>query len=145
MSYSLQPGYYWIGDPCYVLSEENYDELLKSVKDDGLVLQKGENTSIALYTDHGDGEYDVLSSLYNNRVTFLSERVKLAVDSGLIAITSIELVEDISDYDEPVGIKVEVLEPISIYNLDGVLRFGSVIIDTNYEDKEIGFEFFAEY
>lgn len=145
MSYSLQPGYYWIGDPCYVLSEENYDELLKSVKDDGLTLKKGEHTSIALYTDHGDGEYDVLSSLYNNRVTFLSERVKLAVDSGLIAITSIELVEDISDYDEPVGIKVEVLEPIGIYNLDGVLRFGSVIIDTNYEDKEIGFEFFAEY
>ena len=145
MSYSLQPGYYWIGDPCYILSEENYDELLKSVKDDGIVLQKGEHTSIALYTDHGDGEYDVLSSLYNNRVTFLSEHVKLAVDSGLIAITSIELVEDISDYDEPVGIKVEVLEPISIYNLDGVLRFGSVIIDTNYEDKEIGFEFFAEY
>lgn len=141
MSFKVEPGIYWIGDPCYILNDSRYETLIGEVKEHGAYTfeessRNGTLISIALPTDHGDGEYEFLKSRYNNRINILSDNVPLAVDSGLIAITSFDLVENVDEYDEPVGIKVEVLENISIFSNDGVLHFGSIIVDTCYQEDE---------
>lgn len=138
MSFKVEPGIYWISDPCYILSEERYEKLIESEKQDGAYIYKENNLiSIALSTEHGDGEYNVLNSLYNSKVKLLSDINPLCVDSGLISITSFDLVSNIDDYDEPVGIKVKVLETIDVYTNFGILNFGSIIVDTTNTEEDV--------
>lgn len=141
MSFKVEPGIYWIGDPCYILNDSRYETLIEVKKEYGAYTfeessRNGNLISIALPTDHGDGEYGIFKSLYSNKINILSDNVPLAVDSGLIAITSFDLVENVDEYDEPVGIKVEVLENISVFSNDGVLHFGTIIVDTCYQEDD---------
>lgn len=141
MSLKVYPGKYWIADPCYLLNEKRYDELTeKYVNDYELTYEEesrdGKLICYALTTHHGDGEYPVFKSLYKQLVNPLSDIIHLPVDSGLISITSFDLATETQDYDEPVGIIVEVLETIEVWTDGEVIHFGTMYVDTNQKNED---------
>lgn len=80
-TFSLPPGKYYIGDPCYVFSSKSWAELIRTDGfDDGPVVFRG-RPLWAGHTLHGDGEY--LDQFQNS----------FPVDSGLLGAVPVELIE----------------------------------------------------
>lgn len=113
---------FYIGDLCYVLSDEDYDnsviESTKDGKEDGkYVLKTDENgnelASIHFGTQYGDGWYELAdeSSIIPEGVSFVHNG--FPVDAGIIGICPIELVSpDKIDMD-------------GLVKLGGLLKFDS--------------------
>ena len=138
----LPAGIYWICDPCYALNEERFDKLTDDWDPDVMeyteMIDGVERTCISLVTAHGDGCYK--GRLHRNTaLNVLIGSPDFPVDSGQIAIVSAELATEVDGYDEPIGIKVEVLEEINVYKQGGDLVFGPVYIETGYDDEECEF------
>lgn len=70
------PGVYYIGDPCYVIPDEEWDEYIEvsDAESNETAFFHGEPTW-SHYTAHGDGEY------HNS-----SRSMALPVDSGTIGV-----------------------------------------------------------
>ena len=138
MGVQLKAGKYWIGDPCYMLSEENYqvyldqydrlfvDDLHGGEKNDGRVVIDGHEFAV-FSTKFGDGCYlDQFKNLYS-------------ADSGMTGCLPIELVKEDVQGCHP----VEFLEDFycegsdGTYGWSGILQFGRYIIETgDFEEDE---------
>lgn len=85
----LPPGRYCIGDPCYVISDKDWDSLLKQTNffsTDGLVEFKGHK--MAVYsTAWGDGCFPGFSCADESHHTF-------GVDAGLLGAVPEALIDD---------------------------------------------------
>lgn len=123
----VKPGRYWVGDPCYVIDEDRWMELVESanyfmssvvgVLDDLMVLSFG--------TKYGDGVY-----FGNNGFEFV-------VDAGMIGLVPEKLVQRENtalgvfvDFDRPTRCSREE---------DGTLIFGDLVIQTgdmDYDDED---------
>lgn len=128
--YELPAGEYFIGDPCYVLDEPNFDwsQILKdtnyfeskSMKNGGIF--EIQNLKYAVFsTSYGDGCYN---DNYNNLYS---------VDSGCIGCIPTSLLNNIPD---KLGKVFNFNHPFYINNIGtdidlGILIFGYIIIDTN--------------
>lgn len=92
---------------------------------------------VSLFTAHSDGEYNPYIGLTTSVTKRLSDNKTLLVDSGMIALTHINLVRKKYEEDESIGVPIEVMKPITVTNKDGVMNFGNyIMIDTNYNDEE---------
>lgn len=122
----MKPGIYYIGDLCYVFTDEEWDEVCELVivdnecKEGDFVLKSGKQFSM-FNTRYGDGTYDVY-----NQGGFIGQ---VRVDSGSIGCTLLT------------NCKSEDIEKLGkIYEIDhvfypstngkGLLWFGDVRIDT---------------
>ena len=126
----MPAGRYYIGDLCYVMHPE-WDEFCK-ITTSWYGCLEGEFTladgrRFATYgTAWGDGEY----CDENGR--------KYSVDAGLIGCILVDDIRDDSHTDlEHLGNIVEFNTPFYTGNQDGVIQFGSVLIDTDpmYEQE----------
>ena len=132
----LDPGRYYVGDPCYALSDEQYDELLEFGYDRALSWQIGGTgpRAVRFVTQYGDGTYgDQAGRVYG-------------VDSGNLACIPAEACErrlQASDYWDVRGDElysghgvlcghfVEFDAPIKCWRTDdGTLVFGPLVIET---------------
>jgi hypothetical protein len=124
----MKAGKYYIGDLCYVMHPE-WDEFCElttnghNVLDGEFNLKDGRRFA-TFTTKWGDGTYrDEQGRSYG-------------VDAGLIGciavddITPSEL-ENLTD-----GHVVEFVQDFSTFSAGGVIRFGSVVIDTDFEDLD---------
>lgn len=122
----MKAGTYYIGDLCYVMHPE-WDEFCSlttnghNVLDGEFNLKDGRRFA-TFTTKWGDGTYkDEQGHAYG-------------VDAGLIGcinvndITPSEL-ENLKD-----GRVIEFVQDFSTFSAGGVIRFGSVVIDTDFED-----------
>lgn len=100
--HEFEAGKYFIGDPCYFISDDNWDDVIKRTGCFGLHTENGqEDWFEGLYhhngkecfawgTLWGDGSYDVLDiSNGRNPVRLHS----LGVDAGLLGIMPVEAVD----------------------------------------------------
>ncbi len=118
-------GQYAIGDPCYAVPDQDWDELLLScnyfqnpighVKDG---MQKF--FVLAFSTKWGDGCY---------RGT---DGKEYPVDAGLIGLVPAEMIEDNADCELVTFEK----DTLCIDDGSGKLRFGNITIDTDPADEE---------
>jgi len=126
----MKAGTYYIGDLCYVMHPE-WDEFCSLTINDNKVLDgefnlKDGRRFATFTTKWGDGTYKD------------EQGRKYGVDAGLIGcinvkdITPSEL-ENLKD-----GHVVEFVQDFSTFSAGGVIRIGSVCIDTDFE--EIGEE-----
>ncbi len=129
MSYTLPAGTYVIGDPCYNLTDAQYDEFLAtsdSLAQPGTItLSDGSTVTVhALPTADGDGR-------------FTSGKFEYAVDSSSIGIMPLEALEG-REPDESTKV-VKFKHPFEVYDSAGTLVFGHIEINTNYgpEDDEV--------
>ncbi len=113
----LNAGRYYIGDPCYVMDNDSYDELSKKLF--------GENKSIDGFltvgglkmfchsTDYGDGVYD-----------------GIGVDSGHICCMPVELVKKTSEIIKEISIEHVFEDNFECSYKDGTFVFGNISIET---------------
>lgn len=88
---SLPPGKYWLGDPCYVIRDEDWLPWLEETnytKEDNLVgeIPGTKYEAVGFRTAYGDGEYPVEvedSRGYSGRV-YWDEISTCPVDAGMI-------------------------------------------------------------
>ena len=124
---TFQPGRYYIGDPSYVINdEEDWEEISAqtgcfgnepfSAYDENLFLLKGKECW-ADTTLYGDGTY------------FDNEGSEYWVDAGILGIIPSDAIEDSPDFRSGYGF-VDFSEPFEVWNDDGVFHFGNMSIST---------------
>jgi hypothetical protein len=123
-------GQYVIGDPCYAVPDEFWDDLLDScnyfqtpigyVKPDDLRLTKV--FVLGFGTKWGDGCYAG------------SDGNEYPVDAGLLGLVPVSIVEDLSEHEG--NIVTFTKETLCIDDGSGKLRFGHITIDTDPEEEE---------
>jgi len=124
----MKAGTYYIGDLCYVMHPE-WDEFCSLTINDNKVLDgefnlKDGRRFATFTTKWGDGTYKD------------EQGRKYGVDAGLIGcinvkdITPSEL-ENLKD-----GHVVEFVQDFSTFSAGGIIRIGSICIDTDFEEIE---------
>ena len=114
---SMEPGWYMIGDPCYVVPSDDWVPLLE--KSDYFRKPVGTTPDgkyvVAFGTEYGDGIYSD------------NEGNAYSVDAGIIGIVN---VDDFDDDNDLMTVH-EFVEPFTCYKDGPVLHFGHIIIDTD--------------
>ena len=117
----VEKGKYYLGDPCYVFNDTDWDTLLDScnVFENPIGIVRGYEI-LAFGTKYGDGEYiDNYGTLY-------------PVDAGLIGLVPFDLIK--KNYSEEklesFGNVVEFKWKVICTSIDGVLTFGRYKINT---------------
>jgi len=120
-------GEYYIGDPCYLIPDEDWDGVLEATNffgvgdgdaidfDDGLYHWNG-RTCFTAFTKHGDG-------CYGNKCG----SVKVGVDSGTIGIIPLERKDLIEALFLPYTVIRRFGKKFEVWEEDGVFHFGNKI------------------
>lgn len=130
----MPAGKYYIGDLCYVMSDD-WDEVCElTIKDSKVIngeFEMKDGRRFAMYsTKYGDG-------LYRSNMG-----TKHAVDSGTIGCILVDDIIDIPKFeiDGKLGTVVTIDRSFSTAERDGLIVFGDIIINTDsdewYEDLE---------
>ena len=122
-------GEYYIGDFCYLLDNEDYDEIVCSFLYDDEPYQYKKFNFLFGGTAYGDGQY---SDNQGNSC--------YSVDSGTIGIINLpaeklkeQATQLMSTYSANI---VKFREPFSVHYDNGVFYYGHIIIDTDYSEDE---------
>lgn len=126
---TMKAGKYWLGDPYYVVNKKNnpalsWDDFCfeQWISTTGEVTILGEKC-IVFNTKHGDGIY-----ITNNGLS-------CPVDSGMIGLVPVSLVGE--NPPESWGNTLITFEnDFECFNTDGILYFGHIEIDTDYQEDE---------
>lgn len=126
---TVPPGEYYLGDPCYSIGEDRDKWIdlcdkwyIAENKGSNPVAQSGDSFVLAFNTAYGDGSYPGSDGKY------------YCVDAGIIGLVPVE----IADKGTDLVTKITFTEPTVCTSENGVLTFGSVVIDTDpsYDDEE---------
>ena len=116
--YTLPASSYWIGDPGYAISDEDWNQFCHDYQIDQLNEQSGSGPLVIFQTASGDGRYPGSDHNY------------YTVDSGTIAILPADMCQNT---DEPAlfGQFIEASEPFSVWKEpSGILGFSDITIQT---------------
>lgn len=135
----VQPGTYYLGDPCYTVPDELWHALLKdanffeyrveSPRESFQGTVQG-HTVYAFGTAYGDGGY---------RGT---DGFTYSVDAGLVGLVPVELADSVPhqypDFSQGIATKIVLEHPTMCCYNNGKISLGLVTIDTDppYEEEE---------
>jgi hypothetical protein len=120
----LKPGRYFIGDPCYVFSDPDWDKLTRKYFE-GLITFKGLDLFMC-GTAHGDGAYPDKEFKYN-----------FGVDSGTLGAVPEALWSVPESEFKEYGLIKEFTEPFVCNCEEGYFTFGDIVeIDTDDDDYD---------
>ncbi len=124
----FKAGKYYIGDPCYVIANEDWSEFVNKSFDHEFFKHKGVDVFVG-GTRYGDGVYqDDQGNDY-------------AVDSGTIGLIPVKFVDEDDQSTYELGSIVEFSEDFLVTYFDGVYRIGPIEIDTQYDEEELDEEY----
>lgn len=127
----FEAGRYYIGDPCYYMSDEQWQDAIRqtgcfgyepfSANDENVFFVNGEKCW-ANGTAFGDGVYYSLDDEY-------------WVDSGTLGIVPVSAVEGAPDFRG--GYAFHTFDkPFEVWYNEGVFTFGNIVIDTIQTEAE---------
>jgi len=125
----MPAGRYYLGDPCYSVPKDRWMEWLEAADYENnrevLIAELDGHKILGLNTHHGDGVYeDQDGNIYG-------------VDSGLIGLVPVEIAENRYGGRDGCGRIVEFSEMFKCHRSEtGVLKFGHIVINTDYEDGD---------
>lgn len=131
MQFKLEPGKYYIGDPCYVFNNEwsNICDYMFSDSNENVGRYDSPKGYFVIYgsTAYGDGCYEG------------SDGNEYAVDSGTLGIVPFDAISIDNKLDLNSEFKlyriVTFQEPFTVFiDGDGQFNFGRIMIDTTSED-----------
>lgn len=120
----VEPGTYFLGDPCYAVHDDDWDEVLYTSKFFERPVGTTNNGTevLAFRTIYGDGVY---RDQYGN---------DYPVDAGVIGLTPVD------DFWDPrldgLGQVIVLTGPITAEDRTGVLWFGEYTINTDCEEED---------
>lgn len=143
----FQAGKYAVGDPCYMIDDCQWDEVLNrtgwfgyeltkadpNAWDDGVFYHNGYKC-FAYGTMHGDGEYVLCST--NKSGAPISKVCYLGVDAGLLGIMPVSAITPetlsycLEDRSHPMVKIVTMKKDFPVYCVNGFFLFGNYFIDT---------------
>lgn len=140
----LKQGRYFVGDPCYVLTEENgfdWDDVLDKTRFFNLYPHKkgnrDPNNTNPKHEQHGEFDYKgmnlcVSSTAWGDGGFSDQFGNGYSVDSGCIGAVPLESIPH-SDYEwlKDLGHVHEFKEDFTISYIDGKITIGDIVIDTN--------------
>lgn len=129
----LKPGKYWIGDPCYVLGDENgfshWHDILEQTD-----YFNGEGIFEIPNNSGKSGLCAVFSTAYGDGLYLDDEGREYPVDAGLISAIPVEIIQVLPRAD--MGNIVDIPREFQPEYSHGDIRFGPVIIHTDPSDPE---------
>lgn len=134
--FKFPAGTYYIGDPCYMIDDDDWQEIGDKtgwfgagnepfINYNGLFELKG-RTCFAEGTHWGDGVYS------DNKGN------QYGVDAGLIGLVPLDVCksDDLPRMLEELGAVHEFKTPFEVYQKDGYFHFGDVIVNTVGEPSD---------
>ena len=122
----LKKGRYLIGDPCYIFSNRHLSEW-HNFLDRNHILKYGDTRATGY-----EQEACIFSTAYGDGVYSDNEQLEYTVDSGLIGA-----VHYTEGHQVPENMHVYRFDvPVECFNDDGILHFGSVVINTKENGDE---------
>ena len=121
----LPPGKYYVGDPCYVFQDETWGRLIAEAQEPmlhGDIVEFDNRQLWAHSTMYGDGIYEDQNG------------VEYGVDSGIIGIIPIELIDDPAGEEN--GLIIDFPKGVTVDHDNGTFWIGAVVIKTNSEIDE---------
>lgn len=121
-------GEYYVGDFCYLLNDEDYNNIICSFLYDDEPYQHKKFTFLFGNTAHGDGQYSD-----NQGYNYYS------ADSGTIGIINLptkklqQTAKEVMKNNHANVIKFDA--PFEVYCRKGVFTFGSIVINTDGEES----------
>jgi len=123
----------YIGDPCYVISADNWQSFCDMIDDGGnmgVIFDFMGNSVYVMQTKWGDGVYE----LFDSRYSLVGE---LCVDSGLLCVMCVEGVQNVSGIEDGCVVEVDEFSVDSVYNDDDKTFYvGEYFVKTDYFDEE---------
>lgn len=134
----LPAGEYWIGDPCYVIGNDNDDWglILDEVGYFGLYESEGWDNGLfehkgkpcwAHGTAYGDGSYDLIDA----KGKYLGT---LGVDAGLLSVVPVHVID--SDNATHAGVYVTFKDDFTCSYVDGKFNFGALTVSTGWDNDD---------
>lgn len=122
MKTKIPAGKYYLGDPCYSVPNNEWDDLLDTCQtfQEPVGMLRDGTKIYALPTAYGNGTYED------------SDGFGYGVDTGLIGLVSVGIKLD-GDFNPDIVNIVEFLTDTVMFDDQGVLTFGHIVIDTAYE------------
>jgi hypothetical protein len=119
----LKAGNYYIGDPCYTLGGDGWENVLYASDFFKKPYTKGKKTAVAFDTAYGDGEY------------YDQENRAYPVDAGMIGAVPVSMATE----KTPFGVHViKFTEDFECEQKGHVIKFGHIEIDTDPQSLEAG-------
>ena len=122
-AFTMPAGCYYVGDLCYVMHPQWSEFCDKSLANEGLVVLDNGVRTAQFGTMYGDGCYQDESGN------------EYPVDSGLIGCIRVEDILD-ADGDLGGGQVFDFSSDFKCFEIDGVMHFGHIRINTGDEEKE---------
>lgn len=133
-STTMEPGTYYIGDLCYVIQGQAWQELVDLCYPDDEtdelqgVFQLSDGRKLAIYsTAHGDGTYPAYDSSS-------STSGECPVDSGSVGCIRVEDISADSKDMTRHGLVYEFTKPFTVYESAGTIVFGPINVSTDLSD-----------
>lgn len=143
LTFTLPAGRYVLSDPCYMLGDAFYNQLLEAKyagpggddahTGDNIVANTEYGPLMLMSTYHGDGSYDGF---------FGEQHIDCPVDSGQLAILPWALVVSdqgntiAQDTDELPPNSFELTVPLRVMMHEGCIRSGMLSCDTRSDDED---------
>lgn len=122
MNTKLPPGRYFIGDPCYVFSHEDWVAFACDAILDGHETMKGK-PYFAAHTLNGDGVYHGTNNF------------DFGVDAGLLGAIPEALISKTPNPED--GLLVDYPNGVLCSENDGLFKFSDLLIDTRQSSEDI--------
>jgi hypothetical protein len=138
MKTTLPSGKYWIGDPCYFISNENWSDVCAQCfkpdqnDRDGIWIEADGKRFILIGTAYGDGGYELA---YDGRVITV-----LGVDAGCLSIIPVSCEEGRMNG----GYVVDIPESFEVEASGGNFTFGKYSVNTDGEDSDEEYDWWEE-
>lgn len=141
----FESGNYWMGDPCYVVAEEDWDSLLK---DTGFFGLSGHTTNEEVYDDglfiYNSGQCFAHQTAHGDGVYYSTDgNMRLGVDAGLLGI----LPEDVINYESGCyasGALRRFYTPFYVWEENGTFHFDEYVVPTGDSVEEEENDFYDE-
>ena len=136
MEHIFSAGRYYVGDPCYVITDEAWDKVLRETGCFGYESFSGIDENYyhlngkmcwANSTAYGDGTY-----LDNNNHEYW-------VDAGLLGVIPAEAIDEAPDFRGGFAF-IDFPKPFTVEYKDGTFRFGNIIIPTGDDVEDFNQE-----
>lgn len=129
----MQKGKYYIGDLCYVIKGDKWDEVC-SLTYPYTGLNRGKQVEGEFFLEDGR-QFCIFSTMYGDGVYYSNEGDEIGVDSGTIGCVKVDDVDDVEGLK--LGAVVEFNGTFHPSSKNGLLRFGpGFTVNTEDEHEE---------
>lgn len=125
--YNIKAGKYWVGDPCYIYPDKQWQELCRNILNEDQIVYEGFFIGSTAY---GDGGYPIFCKNV--------QMGRLGVDAGLLSVIPLSIAQKWPEWKKRkhLGVEITVTADSVIEYSNGNFEFGDFRVITS-DDNEV--------